>query len=197
MLSLPPLLIHYKDGKFYCIEQREVLAVLKQRKVNAYPTVIILKETKSPNWRLATLTNARASEAGASAWVHAEDGGNEMLFPNEEFQVYDNLEKGAKVAPFTFKVPSLLPEGYGFRDLSIQFDATPSVRLSYETKISKSSGNFSLRIKPGADLQKQYEQIFEIEQDGTDQEDSGKSHDHLEGTAGKILLYLEGSRHKL
>ncbi|UNK15931.1 M48 family metalloprotease [Paenibacillus sp. N3/727] len=123
----------------------------------------------------ATLTNARASGAGASAWVHAEDGGNEMLFPNEEFRVYDNLEKGAKVAPFKFKVPSLLPEGYGFSDLSIQFDASPSsVHLSYETKISKSSGNFSLRIKPGTDLQKQYDQIFKGEQDRTDQKDSGK-----------------------
>ncbi|MFD3274058.1 hypothetical protein ACE3MS_28575 [Paenibacillus dendritiformis] len=158
-----------------------------------------MKETKSPNWRLATLTNARASEAGASAWVHAEDGGNEMLFPNEEFRVYDNLEKGAKVAPFTFKVPSLLPKGYGFSDMGIQFnDSPPSVSLRYvKAKINKSGGNFSLSIKPGADLQKQYDQIFEIEQDGTDQEDSGKSHDHLEGTAGKILLYLEGSRHKL
>lgn len=124
----------------------------------------------------ATLTNARASEAGASAWVHAEDGRNEMLFPNEEFRVYDNLEKGAKVAPFTFKVPSLLPEGYGFSDLGIRLnDSPPSVSLRYvKAKISKSGGNFSLSIKPGADLQKQYEQIFEIEQDGTDQEDSGK-----------------------
>ncbi|WP_308116298.1 CD3324 family protein [Paenibacillus sp. FSL W7-1279] len=41
----PPLLIQYKEGKFYCIEQKNVLAALKQRKVNAYPTIIILKET--------------------------------------------------------------------------------------------------------------------------------------------------------
>ncbi|GAV12787.1 M56 family metallopeptidase [Paenibacillus sp. NAIST15-1] len=124
----------------------------------------------------ATLTNASASEGGASAWIHAEDGGNEMLFPNEEFRVYDNLEKGAKVAPFTFKVPSLLPEGYGFSKLSIQFDASsPSVRLDYvKAKINKSSGNFSLRIKPGTDLQKQYDQIFKGEQDRIDQKDSGK-----------------------
>ncbi|MGE7826972.1 CD3324 family protein [Paenibacillus sp. NPDC093718] len=42
---LPPLLIQYKEGKFYCIEQKNVLAALKQRKVNAYPTIIVLKET--------------------------------------------------------------------------------------------------------------------------------------------------------
>lgn len=41
----PPLLIQYKEGKFYCIEQKNVLAALKQRKVNAYPTIIVLKET--------------------------------------------------------------------------------------------------------------------------------------------------------
>jgi len=121
----------------------------------------------------ATLTNARASEAGASAWVHAEDGGNETLFPNEEFRVYDSLEKGAKMAPFTFKVPSLLPEGYGFNKLSIQFnDSPPHVSLGYiENKTSKSSGNFNLSIKPDADLQKQYDQIFSMEKD---EEDSGK-----------------------
>ncbi|WP_339290326.1 CD3324 family protein [Paenibacillus sp. FSL W8-0187] len=43
--ALPPLLIQYKEGKFYCIEQKKVLAALKQRKVNAYPTIIVLKET--------------------------------------------------------------------------------------------------------------------------------------------------------
>jgi hypothetical protein len=41
----PPLLIQYEEGKFYCNEQKEILAALKQRKVNAYPTVIALKET--------------------------------------------------------------------------------------------------------------------------------------------------------
>ncbi|EPY11505.1 M56 family metallopeptidase [Paenibacillus alvei] len=124
----------------------------------------------------ATLTNARASEAGASAWVHAEDGGIETLFPNEEFRVYDSLEKGAKMAPFTFKVPSLLPEGYGFSDVSIQFnDSPPRVKLDYvKAKINKSGGNFSLRIKPDTDLQKQYDQIFNGEHDRTDQKDSGK-----------------------
>lgn len=119
----------------------------------------------------ATLTNARASEAGSSAWVHAEEGRNETLFPNKEFRVYDNLEKGAKVAPFKFKVPSLLPEGYGFSDLSITFnDSPPSVGLSFTETKSKSSGNFGLSIWPGDELQKQYDLIFSIEQD----EDSGK-----------------------
>ncbi|WP_181469805.1 CD3324 family protein [Paenibacillus sp. MDMC362] len=41
----PPLLIQYIEGKFHCIEQKNVLAALKQRKVNAYPTIIVLKET--------------------------------------------------------------------------------------------------------------------------------------------------------
>jgi hypothetical protein len=41
--ALPPLLIQYEEGKFYCIIQKELLAALKQRKVNAYPTIIVLK----------------------------------------------------------------------------------------------------------------------------------------------------------
>ncbi|BFH59633.1 M56 family metallopeptidase [Paenibacillus azoreducens] len=124
----------------------------------------------------ATLTNAQVSEAGSSAWVHAEDGGNETLFANERFRVYDNLEKGARVAPFKFKVPSLLPEGYSFSDMSIQFnDPPPSVRLGYvKAKISKFGGNFELRIAPGADLQKQYDRISKMEQDETDRKDNGK-----------------------
>ncbi|WP_241675000.1 CD3324 family protein [Paenibacillus luteus] len=40
---LPPLLIQYEEGKFYCIVQNELLAALKQRKVNAHPTIIVLK----------------------------------------------------------------------------------------------------------------------------------------------------------
>lgn len=44
VVAAPPLLIQYTEGKFYCIEQKEVLAALKQRKVNAYPSVIVLKE---------------------------------------------------------------------------------------------------------------------------------------------------------
>ncbi|WP_318245325.1 CD3324 family protein [Paenibacillus gallinarum] len=43
--DLPPLIIQYKDGKFYCTEQKEVFAALKQHKVNAYPAIVILKET--------------------------------------------------------------------------------------------------------------------------------------------------------
>jgi hypothetical protein len=41
--TLPPLLIQYEEGKFYCIAQKEILAALKQRKVNAYPTIIVMK----------------------------------------------------------------------------------------------------------------------------------------------------------
>ncbi|WP_202915323.1 CD3324 family protein [Paenibacillus paridis] len=41
--ALPPLLIQYEEGKFDCIVQNELLAKLKQRKVNAYPTIIVLK----------------------------------------------------------------------------------------------------------------------------------------------------------
>ncbi|WP_339320992.1 CD3324 family protein [Paenibacillus sp. FSL W8-0194] len=43
--DLPPLLIQYEEGRFYCIEQKEMLAALKRRKVNAFPTIIVLKET--------------------------------------------------------------------------------------------------------------------------------------------------------
>lgn len=43
--ELSPLLIQYEEGKFYCIEQQEMLSALKRRKVNAYPTIIVLKET--------------------------------------------------------------------------------------------------------------------------------------------------------
>lgn len=43
VLALPPLLIQYEEGKFYCIEQKALLTTLKQRKVNAYPTIILLK----------------------------------------------------------------------------------------------------------------------------------------------------------
>lgn len=39
----PPLLIQYEEGRFYCIVQQELLASLQQRKVNAYPTIIVLK----------------------------------------------------------------------------------------------------------------------------------------------------------
>lgn len=42
--ALPPLLIQYAAGKFYCTIQRELLALLKQRKINAFPSIICLKE---------------------------------------------------------------------------------------------------------------------------------------------------------
>lgn len=43
--SLPPLIIEYTQGKFYCTKQKELLIRLKQRKVNAYPTIIVLRES--------------------------------------------------------------------------------------------------------------------------------------------------------
>lgn len=39
----PPLLVQYEEGKFYCTVQQELLASLRHRKVNAYPTIIVLK----------------------------------------------------------------------------------------------------------------------------------------------------------
>ncbi|TQR42590.1 hypothetical protein [Paenibacillus popilliae] len=41
--ALPPLLLQYEEGKFHCNFQIELLTVLKQRKVNAYPTIIVMK----------------------------------------------------------------------------------------------------------------------------------------------------------
>ncbi|MFC3749015.1 CD3324 family protein [Paenibacillus sp. GCM10012306] len=38
----PPLLIRYEAGKFYCLTSNELLAILKQRKVNAHPAIIVL-----------------------------------------------------------------------------------------------------------------------------------------------------------
>ncbi|WP_195575104.1 M56 family metallopeptidase [Paenibacillus sp. 1001270B_150601_E10] len=124
----------------------------------------------------AALTNASASGAGSSAWVHAEEGRNEMLFANDEFRLYDNLEKGAKVAPFAFKVPSMLPEGYTFSDVSITFNNTlPRVNLNYhKAKINQSGGSFSLRMEPSADLHKQIGKIISLEQDERDKVDTGK-----------------------
>lgn len=40
---LPPLLVQYEEGKFHCIVQKDSLAVLKHRKINAYPTIIVMK----------------------------------------------------------------------------------------------------------------------------------------------------------
>lgn len=42
-IALPPLLVHYKQGEFHCNVQNELLTVLKQRKANAYPTIIVMK----------------------------------------------------------------------------------------------------------------------------------------------------------
>lgn len=44
--ALPPLMIEFEEGKFYSTLQQELFAALKQRKVNAYPTIILLKENK-------------------------------------------------------------------------------------------------------------------------------------------------------
>lgn len=38
-----PLLIQYEEGKFFCTAQQVLLASLKQSKINAYPTIIVLK----------------------------------------------------------------------------------------------------------------------------------------------------------
>jgi hypothetical protein len=43
--TLPPLIIEYHQGKFYCAEQKALFARLKQRKVNSYPTIIVLRES--------------------------------------------------------------------------------------------------------------------------------------------------------
>lgn len=39
----PPLLVQYEGGKFNCTVQQELLASLKHRKVNAYPSIIVLQ----------------------------------------------------------------------------------------------------------------------------------------------------------
>lgn len=43
--AFPPLLIQYEEGKFYCTMQKELVASLRGRKINAYPSIIVLKET--------------------------------------------------------------------------------------------------------------------------------------------------------
>ncbi len=40
----PPLLIQYREGKFHCMMHKGLLASLKERKTNAYPSIIVLKE---------------------------------------------------------------------------------------------------------------------------------------------------------
>ncbi|GMK37676.1 hypothetical protein PCCS19_07300 [Paenibacillus sp. CCS19] len=39
----PPLLVQYEEGKFSCTVQQELLASLKLRRVNAYPSIIVLR----------------------------------------------------------------------------------------------------------------------------------------------------------
>lgn len=39
-----PLLIRYEQRQFHCTEQRELFAALKLRRVNAYPSIIIVSE---------------------------------------------------------------------------------------------------------------------------------------------------------
>ncbi|OPA78667.1 hypothetical protein BVG16_12455 [Paenibacillus selenitireducens] len=38
-----PLLVQYEEGEFHYIVQKKLLNLLKQRKVNAYPTIIVMK----------------------------------------------------------------------------------------------------------------------------------------------------------
>ncbi len=43
LLQQPPLLIQYEAGKFFCNVQQDLLSLLKGRKINAYPSIIVLK----------------------------------------------------------------------------------------------------------------------------------------------------------
>lgn len=43
--AAPPLLVQYADGKFYCSIQHDMLATLRSCKINAFPTIIIIKES--------------------------------------------------------------------------------------------------------------------------------------------------------
>ncbi|WP_326569857.1 CD3324 family protein [Bacillus niameyensis] len=40
--DLPPLVIKFQEGKFYCVVQNDLFVTLKKQKVNAYPTIIVL-----------------------------------------------------------------------------------------------------------------------------------------------------------
>lgn len=122
----------------------------------------------------ATLTNAPVSEAGTSAWIHAEQGGKEKLFEDGGFLVYDNLEKGARMAPFVFKVPSVLPDGYTFDDLSFHIQpltssASPEVDIKYvKAEGNTSSGMMLLKVLRSADLEETYEQVVADEKKSLD-----------------------------
>jgi hypothetical protein len=41
--DIPPLLIKFEGGKFYVDEQKELFVSLKRRKINAYPSIIMIK----------------------------------------------------------------------------------------------------------------------------------------------------------
>lgn len=41
--AMPPLLVLYEEGEFHCVVQQALLASLRQRKVNAYPTIIVMQ----------------------------------------------------------------------------------------------------------------------------------------------------------
>lgn len=38
-----PLIIQYVAGKFYCMLQQNLLAILKQQKINVFPTIIVMQ----------------------------------------------------------------------------------------------------------------------------------------------------------
>ncbi|MWV46386.1 M48 family metalloprotease [Paenibacillus sp. HJL G12] len=128
----------------------------------------------------ATLTNAPVSKAGTSAWIHAEEGGDEMLFADGEFREYDNLEKAARVAPFRFKVPSVLPSGYTFDNISFHLQpltssASSAVNVRYQkAHVNEISGYMDLNIVRGAEPQQWYEQIRTEEEDLGDAQAGGK-----------------------
>lgn len=128
----------------------------------------------------ATLTNAPVTEAGTSAWIHAEDGGNELLFSDLTFREYDNLEKASRVAPFQFKVPSVLSEGYAMDNISFHLQpltssASSEISVWYtKAKAKEFYGSMELKIVPGAGLQEWYEQTVKEEEELGDAQAGGK-----------------------
>ncbi|MDR9853566.1 M56 family metallopeptidase [Paenibacillus sp. VCA1] len=121
-----------------------------------------------------TLTNGKVTEADGAEWVHAERGGNEVLFP-ENFREYDNLEKAARMAPFPFKVPAKLPEGYHFD--AVTFDLKPhtssadsEIRFDFlKSNETTTFGHISLNMTRGSGLQEAYERIAESEKGNYDE----------------------------
>ncbi|WP_136607341.1 M56 family metallopeptidase [Paenibacillus dokdonensis] len=128
----------------------------------------------------ATLTNAPVSSAGTSAWIHAEDGGNELLFSDMTFREYDNLDKASRVAPFQFKVPAVLPEGMAMDNISYHLQpltssASPEISVWYsKAKANTIYGSMELTIVRGAGLQEWYEQTVKEEEELGDAEAGGK-----------------------